>query len=95
MQQWEYCAVSTAGDPPFLIFYEPTGPRELQVKRDLTKGDASHYDAAARIIAELGLQGWELFNLTEGTWVFKRPKQEQPQIVGGSPAMARSVESLR
>ena len=95
MQQWEYCLVSTAGDPPFVIFYEPTGPRELQVRRDLTKGDSSHYDAAARIIAELGLQGWELFNLTEGTWVFKRPKPEQLQIVGVSPPVATSLETLR
>ena len=74
MQQWEYCRVRTATEQPSAIFYQETGRVLLDLKHDESKGDTRNFDAGVRFIAELGIDGWELVSVDEGSWYFKRPK---------------------
>jgi hypothetical protein len=76
MQRWEYCHLNQFSKPYNIKYYRATrGADIVEVKRDKTKGDRSDEDACNRILAELGLQGWEAVGHLgqAATILFKRP----------------------
>ncbi len=78
MQKWEYCRIHNSGGPEALIIYRGDRVQRFPVKADKTQGDRSDIDAVQRLIATLGLDGWELVgfeDLYTRNWVFKRPLQ--------------------
>ncbi len=57
----EYCELWWAdGYRPHLTFYKPLGAENVAVGQDDTQGNSDSWDALQRIVAELGLSGWEL-----------------------------------
>ena len=58
MQKFEFCIVDIYYR--FLITFTSNGWKEVRLKKDKKLGDQNDYDAAARAIAQLGLDGWEL-----------------------------------
>lgn len=75
--QWEYCIVSTPPPGPvevYITYYTPEGTeRERHIAKNFNDG---MYRLFPQIIAQLGLQGWELVAIqTDGTYNFKRPVQ--------------------
>ncbi len=62
MQKWEYCRLLYDGTSRdyWHILYKPEGHVTLRVRRDEAKGDKDDTSAWWRMIAELGLDGWEL-----------------------------------
>ena len=75
MQRWEYCHLNRFSKPYTIYFYQPSGTRVFEVKRDKSKGDGDDDAACLRMIAELGMQGWEAVGHLgqTGTILFKRP----------------------
>jgi hypothetical protein len=76
VQKWEYCRLHNTGGPGALTVYRGDGAQQFSVKADKTQGDRSDADAARRLIATLGLDGWELVGFEDAygrNWVFKRP----------------------
>lgn len=69
MQRWEYCSVFSGK----VTFYKVSGTVVLAIKRDKAKGDRDDNDAYNRVIAELGLDGWEYAGLNGLASWFKRP----------------------
>jgi hypothetical protein len=73
VQQWEYCVVAPVPSGPLVItitYYQPDG---AQVVQHRTKSyDEGMNVLWPKIIAELGLDGWELVTLEAGAWHFKR-----------------------
>ncbi len=73
MPQWEYCVVAPAPPGPVVVyvtFYRPTGAERHVYS-------AKNYDDGAmrlwpQIIAELGLDGWELTAVYMEALYFKR-----------------------
>ncbi len=64
MDRWEYCLVDMLGHD---IHYITTGGLKRQkIKRDKSLTNDSKDDATARLIAHLGLAGWELVNASGG-----------------------------
>ena len=56
MQKWEYCCLYWY---PFRL--RMLGEQEeVRIGHEKAKGDRTSTDAAYRVIAELGLQGWEM-----------------------------------
>jgi hypothetical protein len=89
MPRWEYCQVfaSRLEDEGELVFLAEEGLKRAEFKRDRTLGDKNAMDAAGRVIAKLGNEGWDLIGGTPdvGTrgatgFLFKRPKLYGPQI---------------
>jgi len=80
MQRWEYAELGynvTSGHH-YLIIFRPDNSEVLEIKRDKTQGDITDADARRRMIANLGLEGWELVNAipsdpSHETLYFKRP----------------------
>lgn len=58
MQKFEFCTVDLYYHR--LVTFTLTGWKEVRLKKDRKLGDQSDYDAAARVIAQLGFDGWEL-----------------------------------
>jgi len=83
MQKWEYAAVTmtiTNVSSIFqrtdarLFFFGPAGHRRIDIKQDKSQGDEDTVQAVFRIIAQLGMDGWELAaSQGEGLLYFKRP----------------------
>lgn len=74
-QAWEYCIVSTPPPGPvevYVSYYTTEGLRRQVIKA------TSYMDGVNRvwpqIIAQLGLDGWELVHIDQaGAYTFKRP----------------------
>jgi hypothetical protein len=78
MERWEYCFVDMLNHDVHYITTE--GLKLQKVKRDKTLEDDNKDDATARLIAHLGLAGWELVNAGGGVrpiLYFKRPGAEE------------------
>ena len=69
MQRWEHCSVFSGK----VTFYKVSGTTALIIKRDKAKGDRDDNDAYNRVIAELGLDGWEFAGMNGLASWFKRP----------------------
>jgi hypothetical protein len=63
MERWEICYVDVVRHE--ITTMTPEGKEEKRIKRDKSLEDDSKGNATARLIAQLGLEGWEL---TNGTW---------------------------
>ena len=63
MDRWEICYVDFIRHT--LIEMTPDGLRETKIKRNKSLDDDSKAHATARIVTQLGLDGWEL---TNGSW---------------------------
>jgi hypothetical protein len=80
MLQWEYCYVSHRGNEPgYVASYTAQGVVMRPIQPEATGGT----DARARVIWQLGQEGWELVAVLRveddqlppgATWYFKRPK---------------------
>ena len=82
MQKWEYCVVGPikelgglpAGQYPKISYYTPEGRKGTQIK-----GDFGETEAIAKVVANLGCDGWEMVgcgSVNEATLhfiYFKRP----------------------
>jgi hypothetical protein len=69
---WEYCVVSEVptGMVVFVNFYYADGAKRVEHRtRNYTELTA----IKPRVIAELGLAGWELVSVDMGAFYFKRP----------------------
>ena len=80
MQRWEYCIID-GGWGYSLKLPSLSGWENIKIKRDKSQGDQNDFDAFARTIAQLGLDGWELVTqekcTEQQTWLwFKRPMPE-------------------
>lgn len=77
MQKYEFCSIRRRWNKKswrwWLVSYTQTGELEARLKRDKAKGDRSANDASARIIAQLGLDGWEVTAALGGELFFQRP----------------------
>lgn len=83
--KWEYCSILQIYQTQFcsLVTYRNPGPAELMVlERNKEKQDQSNHDTAGRMIAQLGLDGWEMVGVATGDFgyganasrlYFKRP----------------------
>jgi hypothetical protein len=60
MEKWEICFVDTMYHS--LVEYTPGGLKETRIKKDKSLEDDSKVHATARLIARLGVEGWELVN---------------------------------
>ncbi len=63
MERWEICYVDVVRREFTRMTAE--GMEEKRIKRDKSRDDDSKGEATARLIAQLGREGWEL---TNGTW---------------------------
>ncbi len=78
MQRWEYCVVAPVPSGPLVItvtHYQAAGAKVVQHR-------TKNYDEGMnilwpKVIAELGLQGWELVTVETGAWHFKRLLPDQ------------------
>jgi hypothetical protein len=76
VQEWEYCQVNLHTEGAYVKYFEAAGVRSVNVRKDKAKGDASDKQAGERLIAELGVEGWELVAIDAANhWIFKRPKE--------------------
>ena len=75
VQKWEYCRLNGFGKYSVTVMTTLLGTKNIEVKRDKSKGDQTDEDAYCRVIAELGSQGWEAIGYLgqTGTILFKRP----------------------
>ncbi len=80
MQKWEFAELGYDynGGYHYLILFKTSGSEVLDLKRDKNLGDKTNADARRRMMAQLGLQGWELVSSHAGspyveTLYFKRP----------------------
>ena len=74
MQKWEYCEVDCRfGNAVTLRYYRPNG--SLVHGPEKVRNDDAARERAKQIVADLGLQGWELVNVRENGWEYwlKRP----------------------
>ena len=69
MQKWEYCGIDGS-----TVIYMPPDNIEC-VKQKVGKQRESPAREEVRMIAQLGLDGWEMVGGPEWGW-FKRPLQE-------------------
>jgi hypothetical protein len=60
MEQWEVCYVDLLNHEVTHLSAE--GLERKRIKRDKSLEDDSRDDAVARLVANLGMQGWELTN---------------------------------
>jgi len=79
MNKWEYCTLFIpVTSTSVLTIYKSDGAQKFSVKRDATiRGDTDSH-AVERLVADLGLDGWELISLFTNAgatvqWAFKRP----------------------
>jgi hypothetical protein len=63
MKKWEFCYVDFIRRE--FVQMTPEGLKEKDIKRDKSLDDDSKAHATARLVAQLGVEGWEL---TNGTW---------------------------
>jgi hypothetical protein len=63
MDKWEVCYVDCFRHE--LVRFTPEGLVEKKLKKDKAKDGDSKNQATARVVAWLGLEGWEL---TNGEW---------------------------
>lgn len=75
VQQWEYRRVVVeaggAGTPGYAEVWTPTA-----IHREVIRGTgprADHVSPAKTLMAQMGLEGWELVSAHGGVFVFKRP----------------------
>jgi len=61
MKKWEYCYIDS-NNYQYVSFSE-LGMKKVKIKRDKENG-GSKEDAIAKMIAKLGIEGWELTNTT-------------------------------
>ncbi len=79
MQKWEYCAISGIRDArtdeyslttyPSLFRFTEAGLEQVKIRK---VGNLSEEDNLAKMIAELGAEGWELVSSAPMLY-FKRP----------------------
>lgn len=83
MQRWEYCHVFVEfGAKEFgFVRYGTAGDDRTRIRKDAAFGDEDTADTAQRLIAQLGLDGWEMVGGSDAfygvgsarLYVFKRP----------------------
>ena len=80
MHKWEFAELGYDynGSHHFLIIFKTSDSQVLELKRDKNLGDKTNADARRRMMAQMGLQGWELVSSHAGspyveTLYFKRP----------------------
>lgn len=82
MRRWEYCHVFVGfgAETQKVVRYQVTGPAYTDVRKDEAYGDTDATDAAYRLVAQLGLDGWEMVGASDANqfgqqrlYVFKRP----------------------
>jgi hypothetical protein len=74
MQQWEYATLSESPAGPqvlVLTIYRLHGAET--VSHQAKSFDEGKDMMLPRVIAQLGLDGWEMFAVGVGVWHFKRP----------------------
>lgn len=84
MRSWEYCMVSAGGPVSVVVSFRVQGSEWRHIEPDPGRGERTAAEAVPRVIAELGLEGWELVNALpvitpEGAstdYFFKRPLSE-------------------
>jgi hypothetical protein len=84
MPQWEYCYVSHRGNEAgYLAHYTAQGVAMSPIQPEVPAEGQDGTDARARLICQLGEEGWELVTVLRvqdehlppgATWYFKRPK---------------------
>ncbi|HEY7125202.1 MAG TPA: hypothetical protein VH540_14715 [Ktedonobacterales bacterium] len=81
MQRWEYAIYDITvtqgmlgGTSAKVVFLKHPRREVLEIKPDKSQGDRNIHDAWMRVLAQMGIEGWELA-ATQGEhiWVFKRP----------------------
>ncbi len=83
MDRWEYCLVDMLGHD--IHYITADGLKRQKIKRDKSLAEDSRDDATARLIAHLGLAGWELVNASGGIrpiLYLKRRLAEEPAPQG-------------
>lgn len=63
MEKWEFCYVDCFRHD--MVRFTPDGAVEKKLKKDKTRDGDSKGEATARVVAWLGLEGWELAG---GAW---------------------------
>jgi hypothetical protein len=71
MQKWEYCYIDRY--MAHVRNFTPGGPSDAQIRADGAMGDQTVDDAIARLVANLGLNGWEMVGYDVKGIYFKRP----------------------
>lgn len=74
MQKWEYCEVSVTSGEVVTIKYYGADNNKIR-KSERIKNTDEMRDRAKQIVAQLGLDGWELVNVRDNglEYWFKRP----------------------
>ena len=78
MQQWEYCVLAPAptGQVVITLTYFRSNGGERQTFRAEDYGDGA-MNLWPKIIADLGMEGWELVGVNMDALYFKRPLGDQ------------------
>jgi hypothetical protein len=66
MQKWEYCAV----EPNHLVYFTSKGDQRQEFGKNMRMWEPTR----AKVIAQLGEQGWEMVGADIRGVYFKRPK---------------------
>jgi hypothetical protein len=69
MQKWEYCYIYNLN----LCFAAPEEVKKTNYGKILGRMQGYPLDTMAPVMAELGLEGWELVSVDGSVFVFKRP----------------------
>ncbi len=74
MQKWQYALLTESPAGPIVMTRTIYGVDGMERKEFVA---ASHEEGTEqlrpRLIAEMGLDGWEMFAVSVGGWHFKRP----------------------
>lgn len=65
MAKWEYSILYDDQEDSFFTLCTVDGGNTVPVEADGTKGDRNHRDAGMRLMARLGLDGWEMVAITQ------------------------------
>ena len=78
MQKWEYCSVQISwfGQNPTMKaswrHCATTGSKGGELSREKKMSDKDAWDAAYRLIAQLGLEGWEMIGISNYGFTYER-----------------------
>ena len=71
MQQYEFCTVHMSAC--YLEWFTPNEIKRVAYHKDRARGDREDQDAIKRVIAQLGMEGWQLVNVSSDIYYFQRP----------------------
>ena len=74
--RWEYCYIKPGFPDWEFVSMTPDVLKRYEVRKDKSKGDKEVWDPINRLVAQLGLDGWEMCGVgPSGDLWFKRPKE--------------------